>query len=245
MNTANLEKELALTDKIRTYIADKLAVSELEAELQERLEKENSVREIKKLGKECRYKKEGYCVDSKFRCGERADGRGDDLVKCVYDPSDDNKFALVVDENKEMRELYSGVLSEHGFKEDNVLFLDNMDDAKKLLECIKPTGKQVGLVICDLEQPTPRLLKKNRNADIGYNLVNHLVERNYNADIILISGTNDSRKPGNYFGDAEVIKGNPNTRVVSSIVEKSGYGIWISELHDAVKESVNKHKPAN
>lgn len=217
-NTRNPQfKDASLTQVLRTIIREKTAVKDLEEELARRILKENQVRKIKRAGEKCPYEKKGMCSEVLIRCGERQQFNAPELVenrtrphKCNYQPRLvlNAFYVLVVDDEPMILDLCKEFFSALGISEDRIETAGSVQEAQEILKQGKISNRQYCIVLSDI--------KMGQNT--GFDLVNHLVERNYNSRILLMSGfVDESDFPSFYLGDKEII---PGKRVVSKFLRK-------------------------
>jgi CheY-like chemotaxis protein len=229
----------SLMQTLEKIVREKIAVAEMEAELTERLETENKVRRIKRLGQACPFAQEGMCGRMDIRCGERqqyACPEDEDNRrlphKCHYQPivklTDFN--ILVVDDEPMIGELCSEFFEAAGVERDNIDRAESVAEAQEVLKQGKITGKQYCIVMTDV---------KMKDAT-GYQLVNHLVERNFNSRILLMSGYVDEKDfPPNYMGDKEIVSGR---KVVTQFFRKP---INFMDFTSVIRKVEEEFKPAN
>ena len=228
-----------LLKTLRKIAGEKLAAAEVEAEISDRLETENRVRRVKRAGEKCPFAGEGLCTRVDIRCGERQqyacpeDEENRRMPhRCLYRPwmplSEFN--ILVVDDEPMISELCSEFFEAAGVPRDSIDRAESVEEAQEVLRQGKIAGKQYCIVMSDVKM----------KGDSGYQLVNHLVERNFNSRILLMSGyTEEKDLPPHYVGDAEII---PDKRVVFHFFKKP---INFTDFTAVIRKIEEEFKPAN
>lgn len=168
---------------------------------------EHEIRKIKRLGKKCPYEMTGYCAKTDVRCGERQNFSPENKVigqkfhyKCNYDTSimEENTNILIVDDEEIIRKICRHYVKNYGYKDSEIFESDSVENAEKLLEEGKKKCNSFFLVISDVRM----------GSNTGYELVNRVISRNYNAYVILMSGTNlEQDTPNDYLGNLEMFRG--------------------------------------
>jgi CheY-like chemotaxis protein len=228
---------LTLTQTIRKIIRERTAVENLEDELTARVNAENVVRKIKRAGKKCPHEMDGLCNRIEIRCGERQQfSLPEDMEtkhlphKCNYQPKVRlNEFnVLVVDDEKTVLDLCAEFFEAMGIPKARIEKAESVEGARDILNQGKILNKQYCVVLSDIK------LKK----DTGFQLVNHLVERNFNSRILLMSGfVDESDFPRHYLGDKEII---PGKKVVSCFFKKP---ITFSDFTNSIKNIEEEFQP--
>ena len=203
-----------------------------------RIRKEDEVRVLKRKNMECPYKNlDGICEEPKIRCGERqllsvSDSGGVARCRCNYDPEDSKKEFLIVEDEDGIVDFITDFLTNFmGIYQKRISKASSVQEAKDVLRRGKIHNKQYCLVISDIRMPP---------GDSGYHLVNHVIERNYNTRIILMSGhCDEGDKPLNYLGDSEIM---PSQKAVSAFLIKP---IKIQDLKAHVKSALESYHASN
>lgn len=219
-NSPNAESQdnLKISKLITKIACEKSIVDKIEINLNNRIVVEHKVRKLKRAGSLCPFEENGICSNINIRCGERqqfkipeAEQRFKNLAhKCNYKSK--VKFAdfkiLIVDDEPLIRELCHDFFEALGINEKNIDLAEDAKDAENILNEGKLRNKNYCLILSDIKM-------KNTT---GYELVNHLVERNYNARILLMSGFVEKKDfPNNYLGNSEIISGK---KVVNEFMKK-------------------------
>jgi len=197
----------SIPQQMEQIILAKRAVRKLEEELFDRLKTENEIRKLKRACRRCPFESYGMCTNIFIRCGERQQYAVPESVTerrlahlCNYHPavSKQEFRVLVVDDDPMVCELCVDLMKALGLKAENVVRAGNVAEAEARLKEAKIRNQVVHVVLIDLRMPGPS----------GFHLVNHMVERNFNSRILLMSGyAETAEKPFNYMGQAEIIPG--------------------------------------
>lgn len=182
-----------------------------------RLSLENEVRALKRRGLSCPYCADGDCQNTKIRCGERQQfdrrentDQADFPHACHYRPqtTPGGCSILVVDDEPAVVDVTITLLTAVGIARDRIQVASSVVAAEAVLFEGKQQGRTYCVVISDIQMA----------GRTGYDLVNHLVERNFNARILLASAAPYATDvPEHYLGEKEVI---PGEKVVSGFLRK-------------------------
>lgn len=207
----------SIPQHLEQLILAKRAVKDLEEELFDRLKTENEIRKLKRASRRCPFENNGYCSNIFIRCGERQQfGVPENLPDrnkphaCNYRMrlNKSDLRVLVVDDDSLIREFCSDLLLTMGFEKENIAYAQSVADAEEKLKIAKLRNKAFHVALIDIRMPGLS----------GYHLVNHLVERNFNTRILLMSGyAESSEKPSVYFGQFDII---PGRKVVNHFFKK-------------------------
>lgn len=221
-------------EAISSLIKDRLTVRQLEIEMNDRINTENDVRRFKRLCKACPFEQGGICGNISIRCGERQqysvpESRMERRLphRCNYQPkiSVEQLKILIVDDDSLIREMCTDFLKVGGFNIEQVNTATGTEEAEDAFKVAKIKNAPYHLVISDIRM----------GGASGYHLVNHIVERNINTRILLISAFTEGKDaPANYLGNAEVL---PGKRVVNRFIRKP---ILLADFNTAVKEAVSE-----
>ena len=219
---------------ILSGLESRLSVTrDIEEELVYNIKKESNSRTAKRLGIACPYQAvSGLCMEKGIRCGERqmypqsSDPATRAMIRnfphrCNYNPLGDKHFA-VVHANDTMRGYFSLLLEECGIGRKFIDSAFSYDSFEKLLSRGKIENKQYAMVISGIWLSNVGFELPNKT---GYQLANLLVERNYNARIILVEEVG-VLPPANYMGNEEIV---PRQRVVSRLVKNSEFSLSLIE----------------
>lgn len=221
-------------DAISSLIKDRLAVRQFELEMNDRINTETDVRRFKRLCKACPFEQGGICGNISIRCGERQqysvpESRMERRLphRCNYQPkiTMQQLKVLVVDDDALIREMCIDFLKTINIDASQVETAAGTEEAEDAFKVAKIKNSPYHLVISDIRM----------GGASGYHLVNHIVERNINARILLISAFTEGKDaPINYLGNAEVL---PGKRIVNRFIRKP---IQLAEFNAAVKEAVSE-----
>ena len=202
---------------LKEIIRDRSTAETLEGVLCNRLKLENQVRILKRQGKKCFFAKEGLCTKVDIRCGERQqyelpeeDDNKNKPHRCNYQPNlkINEFFVLIVDDDPITLELSESYFVSTGVSRERIEKAGSVPAAQEILKQGKVLNRQYCIVLSDV---------KMKNGT-GFDLVNHLVERNYNSRILLMSGRYEEEDfPKNYLGNLEIASGQT---VVSDFFKK-------------------------
>jgi CheY-like chemotaxis protein len=225
--------ENSVPDAITSLIQNKLAVRQLEMEMFDRVKTENDVRRFKRMGKSCPFEHGGICGSVVIRCGERQqysipESHTEKRLphRCNFVPKlrKEQLHILVVDDDSVIREMCIDFLHVAGFDSSQIETSQSTEDAIDALKVAKIQNKPYHLVISDIKM----------GGASGYHLVNHIVERNFNARILLISAFTDGKDaPNNYLGNAEIL---PGKKVVNYFMRKP---VQLSDFNRLVLEAAS------
>src|SRR3989339_961902 len=214
---ANRSHPDSLVQTIQKIIQDKNAAADLISELSDRLETENTLRMIKRAGPKCPFETEGLCSRINIRCGERQQfGSPEDDSdqrlphQCNYRShlSIKELHVLVVDDEPMIGQLCIEFFEVAGMTRENIDRAEDVEEAKIRLQDSKLENKPYHIILSDIKM-------KNTT---GYQLVQHLIERNFNSRILLMSGyVEETDFPSNYLGTKEIL---PGRLVVSEFFRK-------------------------
>jgi CheY-like chemotaxis protein len=194
---------------------------------------EQKVRVAKRQGGECPYKKDNMCSKIDIRCGERQKFTSEYVVsskrmmfKCNYNPNImlDNTNIMIVDDEELIRDLCKEYLVRYGIARENIITANNSTEAINILTEAKENNNSFYLIITDI-----RL-----GATSGYDLVDEVIRRNYNAYVILMSGFADEYdKPEGYLGDSrEFQQANPVVGFIDKPFTMNDFFTHISKLKE-------------
>jgi CheY-like chemotaxis protein len=89
--------------------------------------------------------------------------------------------------------------------ENRIITADTAEKVIAMLNDLKTRGKRPRLVVIDAAMPGLS----------GYEIVNELYYRNFNADVVLLDDTASQRvRPASYMGDRDIVPGKPLVRAV-------------------------------
>lgn len=178
---------------------------------------EQEVRICKKSGLVCPYADRNLLCSVLFiRCGERAQFGTPELLEqrnmphsCMYRPDKAGKYILVVDSNRAICEFCKNSIELFLHYDRNYIAVANNGfEAIEVLKRFKVEGKVCGLVITDTNLPGMN----------GFEVVNELFERNYNAGVVLTKEQGQGfAQPGDFKGLQEII---PRKTLVEKIISK-------------------------
>lgn len=182
-----------------------------------RLNLEHEVRALKRRGLSCPYCVDGRFQNTKIRCGERQQfDRRENTDQasiphaCLYRPqaTPGGCSILVVDDESAVVDVCLNMLTAVGIGRERIQVASSVEAAEAVLFEGKQQGRTYCVVISDIQMA----------GRTGYDLVNHLVERNFNARILLASAAPYATDvPEHYLGEKEVI---PGEKVVSGFLRK-------------------------
>jgi CheY-like chemotaxis protein len=194
-----------------------------------RMHVEHDIRVAKRQGLPCPYAQEGRCINLRVRCGERQQLAERETPaterlphSCLYQsrPGVADYTILVVEDNPLAREVAVEYLTSLGVARHRLELAGNVSEARAALTRGKQEGRVFCLVVSDVHLGDEK----------GYDLVDHLVERNFNSRILLTSSeTYMESASGAYLGDHEVMEGE---KVVSGFLPKP---FSMRDLHAALK----------
>lgn len=196
---------------------ERLSANQLEEHQIWRFRLENEVRILKRRGRSCPYCLDNECQNTKIRCGERQqyhrrENPNEESTPhaCLYRPavSQGACSILVVDDEPEVVDVCVSLLTAVGIARERIEVAHSVEAAEAVLFEGKKRGRTYCVVISDVQMA----------GRTGYDLVNHLVERNFNSRILLASAAPQSKNlPEHYLGEKEVVPGEP---VVSGFLRK-------------------------
>jgi hypothetical protein len=207
--------------------------------LRSNLDKENSVRVIKRRNGSCPYESvDGLCKEKSIRCGERQlyyteeHNKGSSYIKniphvCNYNPSEQKHF-MVVHNDITMREMLANMINCIYPVEGLVDVAESYSAAESLLKKGKSMNKQYALIISGIDisgNHGSRWDSLSNVSQTGYALANLLIERNYNSRILLIAEVG-IQPMQNYMGDEEII---PGQKAVWAVINNKDFGIEVFE----------------
>lgn len=194
---------------LKELVLEKQETGSLDEVLSERLQLENQVRRKKRRNEPCGFLSHGICSRLDIRCGERQQYRlpedEDDRQKphrCNYRPHIpiEDTWILIVDDDPAARELYHAYFVNCGAAPGRIESTASALEAKDILKQGKIRNRCYSIVMSDVKL----------GGETGFDLVHHLVERNYNSRVLLASGFYEERDlPRNYLGRLEVVPGQP------------------------------------
>lgn len=200
-----------------------------ESDERRRLLVEHDIRIAKRQGLPCPYAHEGQCINLRVRCGERQQLAERETPAtqrlphaCLYQhrPGVDDYTILVVEDNPLSREVAVEYLTSLGIARARIELAGNVSEARAALMRGKQEGRVFCLVVSDVHLGDAK----------GYDLVDHLVERNFNSRILLTSSEAYGDSAGDtYLGDHEITEGD---KVVSGFLPKP---FTMRDLHAALK----------
>jgi len=227
--------ENSVPDAITSLIQNKLAVRQLEMEMFDRVKTENDVRRFKRMGKQCPFEKGGICGNVSIRCGERqqysvpeshAEKRLPHRCNYALKLNKGQLHILVVDDDPVIREMCVDFLKVAGFENSQIETSPSTEDAIDALKVAKIQNRPYHLVISDIRM----------GGASGYHLVNHIVERNFNARVLLISAFTDGRDaPNNYLGNSEIL---PGKKVVNNFLRKP---VQLADFNKHVLDAISEY----
>jgi CheY-like chemotaxis protein len=132
---------------------------------------------------------------------------------------------LVVDVVPVVREMCVEFLKVAGFTTNQIETSHSTEDAIDAFKVAKIQNRPYHLVISDIKM----------SGASGYHLVNHVVERNFNVRMLLISAFTDGRDaPNNYLGNSEIL---PGKKVVSHFMRKP---VQLADFNRIVSETASE-----
>jgi CheY-like chemotaxis protein len=192
-----------------------------------REEMEIEVRRSKKSGRPCPHRdNNSFCSALFIRCGERRQfsiketREQKNLVhRCKYVPQSQGDYVLIVDDDKAIREFCKTTFELFsGYSEEKIVAVESTEKAIGVLNRIKQENSLCGLALIDSDLPGAS----------GYKLVNELYLRNFNVDVIMMSGlVPHFPKPPDFLGDREII---PRKAIVVSVIAKPFHSEALIEL---------------
>lgn len=196
---------------------EKCAPESLDEFLTERLILENRVRKLKRMGQPCEFEECGLCSRLDIRCGERQQYDLPEETQqkglphqCNYQPNQRiGEFnILIVDDEPSILEMNKTFFKTNGADPSRIETAQSVAEAREILKRGKVLNRQYCIVMSDIKM----------DGETGFDLVNHLVERNYNSRVLLLSGCYSREDlPDPYTGDLEVV---PGRKVVSKLFTK-------------------------
>jgi len=204
---------------------------------------EHEIRKIKRSGKKCPYEKKGYCTKIDVRCGERQNYSPKDKIvgkkfyyRCNYDASimGQNMNILIVDDEDAIRKICRYYVENYGYKDSEIFESDSVENAEKLLIEAKKKFNSFFLVISDIRMGN----------NTGYELVNRVISRNYNAYIILMSGSDyDQDSPDDFLGNLEIFRGEkPVISFLSKPFLKKEFFSVLSVFQNKITKTIKNYK---
>lgn len=180
-----------------------------EKTLKKRILDENEIRKIKRLSHACPFNKNGYCKNIEIRCGERQQyGIRENAEeaqrehRCFYKPCHNMQDinVLIVDDDPSCGDLCSDFLGVCGINTSKITYAPSAEMAEEIITRGKIVNKQYQILISDIRLP-------NRT---GFDLVHHIIERNFNTHIFLMTGFSETKDmPKFYLGDEEIVEHEP------------------------------------
>jgi CheY-like chemotaxis protein len=192
-----------------------------------REEMEIEVRRLKKSGRPCPHRdNNSFCSALFIRCGERRQFAIKETREqknlahhCKYIPQSTGDYVLIVDNDKTIREFCRTTLEIFfSYSEEKIVTVESAGRAIDALNRIKQENRLCGLALIDSDLP----------GKSGYELVNELYLRNFNVDVIMMSGqVPHFTKPPGFLGDREII---PHKAIVVSAITKPFHSEALIEL---------------
>lgn len=188
---------------------------------------EIEVRRLKKSGRPCPHRdNNSFCSALFIRCGERRQFAIKETREqknlahhCKYIPQSTGDYVLIVDNDKTIREFCKTTLEIFfSYSEEKIVTIESAGKAIDALNRIKQENRLCSLALIDSDLP----------GKSGYELVNELYLRNFNVDVIMMSGqVPHFPKPPDFLGDREIIS---HKAIVVSAITKPFHSEALIEL---------------